>query len=329
MGDSARHEILLESGTNEMEIIEFYVGSQSMGINVQKLKEIISYEESGLTILPDTPAAMLGVLMMRGQTLPLIDLKGHLKQRNLDEVPERGRPVVLVCEFNSRINGFKVDGVNQIHRVAWVDLQPLAPFIDQYHPRFTGSVNIDGREILILDLEYIIGEFDPDSVLTADSFNGTVEAKQAVAGRRQSKKILLAEDSSVIRGGVETHLRELGFSGLETFVDGSACYTRVLELKKQAEDAGDNIHNHLHLLISDIEMPKMDGLTLCRKVKEGLGYTNIPVVLFSSLINPPMEVKCDSVGADGYASKPEIGKLVRMMDHFLGVESEQLLSKSL
>lgn len=322
MGDETKQQILLESGTNEMEIIEFYVGSQSMGINVQKLKEIISYQESGLTVLPDTPAAMLGVLMMRGQTLPLIDLKGHLKQRSCAEILERGRPVVLVCEFNNRINGFKVDGVNQIHRVAWADLQPLAPFIDQYHPRFTGSVNIDGREILILDLEYIIGEFDPESVLTAESFNGTDEDKQAVAGKRHSKKILMAEDSSVIRGGVETHLRELGFSGLESFVDGAACYARVLELKRQAEDAGDNLRNHLHLLISDIEMPKMDGLTLCRKVKEELGYTDIPVVLFSSLINPPMEVKCDSVGADGYASKPEVAKLVRMMDHFLGIEGE-------
>jgi two-component system chemotaxis response regulator CheV len=72
-------------------------------------------------------------------------------------------------------------------------------------------------------------------------------------------------------------------------------------------------------VISDIEMPKMDGLTLCRKIKQDLGYSDIPVLLFSSLINPPMEVKCDSVGADGYASKPEIAKLVEMMDHFLGI----------
>ncbi|HEY5672505.1 MAG TPA: chemotaxis protein [Malonomonas sp.] len=319
MSETVKQEILLESGTNEMEIIEFYVGSQPMGINVQKLKEIISYDPSSLTIVPDTPAAMLGVLMMRGNTLPLIDLKLHLNQRNTTELPGGGQPVVLVCEFNHRINGFKVDGVNQIHRVAWADLQPLAPFIDQYRPRFTGSVNIAGREILILDLEYIIGEFDPDSVLTSESILTSSADELAKIEKRRDKKILMAEDSSVIRGGIRTILTEVGYASLEVFVDGADCYKRVLALKKQAEEAEDDIRNHLHLVISDIEMPKMDGLTLCRKIKQELGFADLPVLLFSSLINPPMEVKCDSVGADGYASKPEIAKLIEMMDKFLGI----------
>ncbi len=319
MSASVKQEILLESGTNEMEIIEFYVGSQPMGINVQKLKEIISFDASALTIMPDTPAAMLGVLMMRGSILPLIDLKAHLNQRNLVDLPGATQPVVLVCEFNHRINGFKVDGVNQIHRVAWADLQPLAPFIDQYRPRFTGSVNIAGREILILDLEYIIGEFDPDSVLTVDSVFASPETQQAKIAKRYDKKILMAEDSSVIRSGIKSILTDLGYAGLEVFVDGADCFKRVLEFKQRADAAGDDIRKHLQLVISDIEMPKMDGLTLCRKIKQDLGYSDIPVLLFSSLINPPMEVKCDSVGADGYASKPEIVKLVEMMDHFLGI----------
>lgn len=319
MSELVKQEILLESGTNEMEIIEFYVGSQPMGINVQKLKEIISYDQSALTIIPDTPVAMLGVLMMRGNTLPLIDLKVHLNQRDPDAGSNRNQPVVLVCEFNHRINGFKVDGVNQIHRVAWADLQPLAPFIDQYRPRFTGSINIAGREILILDLEYIIGEFDPDSVLALGSSAASPEHQHNKIDKRREKKILMAEDSSIIRSGIKSILSNLGFAGLEVFVDGAECYQRVLALKKQAEAAGDNIRQHLQLVISDIEMPKMDGLTLCRKIKQDPGCSDLPVLLFSSLINPPMEVKCDSVGADGYASKPEIDKLVEMMDHFLGI----------
>ncbi len=323
MSEVEKQEILLESGTNEMEIIEFYVAGQPLGINVQKLKEIISYDESSLTVVPYTPDAMLGVLMMRGTTMPLIDLKEHLKQRDLEEAAEVTQPIVLVCEFNHRINGFKVDGVNQIHRVSWSDLQPLAPFIDQYRPRFTGSVNIEGREILILDLEYIVGEFDPESVLRGPVSSDSEQSQHDIAERRRDKKILMAEDSSVIRGGIKKILLEAGFNGLEVFVNGSDCYKRILDLKQLAEDAGGDLRDRLHLLISDIEMPKMDGLTLCRKVKEGLGYADIPVLLFSSLINPPMEVKCDSVGADGYASKPEIDKLIGMMDHFLGVAEEE------
>ncbi|SHJ58780.1 two-component system, chemotaxis family, response regulator CheV [Malonomonas rubra DSM 5091] len=320
MEEGTKQEILLESGTNEMEIIEFYVGAQPLGINVQKLKEIISFDESALTVIPDTDPAMLGVLMMRGSTIPLLDLKTHLKQRCLEPTETSQRPVVMVCEFNHRINGFKVDGVNQIHRIRWSDVQPLAEFIDQYRPRFTGSVNIDGREILILDLEYIIGEFDPDSVLTLEKEGEFSHVTDRALIQRQSKKILMAEDSNVIRSNLANVLRERGFSQLEVFIDGEACYARVLELKHQAEEEGHDISQHLSLVVSDIEMPKMDGLTLCRRIKETLGYKHIPVVLFSSLINPPMEVKCDSVGADGYASKPELPKLVRIMDEYLGIE---------
>lgn len=318
MEEGMKQEILLESGTNEMEIIEFYVGAQPLGINVQKLKEIISYDESALTVIPERDPAMMGVLMMRGNTIPLIDLKTHLKQRCLEEGTPGQRPVVLVCEFNNRINGFKVDGVNQIHRIRWSDVNPLADFIEQYRPRFTGSVSIEGREILILDLEYIIGEFDPESILKVSEDD---DARLQPIDARRGKKVLMAEDSTAIRGNLEGILRERGFDQLETFVDGDACYRRILELKRRADETGTPIEQHLNLVVSDIEMPKMDGLTLCRKIKEDLGYRQLPVLLFSSLINPPMEVKCDSVGADGYASKPELPKLIRIMDHFLGIES--------
>jgi two-component system chemotaxis response regulator CheV len=321
MSEAGKKEILLESGTNEMEIIEFHVGSQPFGINVQKLKEIISFDESVLTAIPESGPAMLGTLLLRGASIPLIDLKMHLKQRNPVEQVEDAYPVVLVCEFNHRTNGFKVDGVNRIHRISWSDVEPLAPFITQYKPRFTGSIHIEDREILILDLEHIIGEFDPESVLGEPDEIEVTQENQGISDQRQRAKILMAEDSSIIRAGIEKVLRGAGFYGLEVFVDGDACYQRVLQLKLQADEAGDDIQQHLNLLISDIEMPKMDGLTLCRKVKEELGYKHVPVLLFSSLINPPMEVKCDSVGADGYAAKPEIVKLITMMDSFLGVGS--------
>ncbi len=326
MSNDDKVEILLESGTNEMEIIEFYLGAQPLGINVQKLKEIISYDGDALTVIPGTPTSMMGALLMRGSTIPLIDLKPHLKQRCQEEVDIVGqRPVVLVCEFNDRTNGFKVDGVNQIHRIKWSDVQPLAQFIDQFRPRFTGSVNIEGREILILDLEYIIGEFDPDSVLRVeedvDLDETGIEELKATAQLRNEKIILMAEDSNAIRDNLKKILNGIGYTNLEAFVDGQACYNRVLEIKREAEKTGESIDQHLNLILSDIEMPKLDGLTLCRRTKEDSTLTHIPVVLFSSLINPAMAFKCDSVGANGYASKPEIAKLIKLMDRFLGIGS--------
>ncbi|MEA3545002.1 MAG: chemotaxis protein [Thermodesulfobacteriota bacterium] len=320
MNGMDKPEILLESGTNEMEIIEFYVGRQAFGINVQKLKEIILFDESTLTSIPGSNPSMLGTLLLRGTTYPLIDLKKHLNQRQPKEKVENEREVVMICEFNHRINGFKVDDVNQIHRISWSDVEPIAPFINQYKPRFTGSIHIEDREILLLDLEHIVGEFDPKSILDANNNSDPVKSGQGCFAQRQKIRILMAEDSTIIRTNIEKVLRNAGFEGLEMFDDGEKCYQRILQLKKQADETEEDIRQHFNLLISDIEMPKMDGLTLCRKVKEELGYKHVPVLLFSSLINPPMEGKCDSVGADGYAAKPEIEKLIKMIDHFSGIE---------
>ncbi len=317
MAEQTKQEILLESGTNELEIIEFYVGSQPLGINVQKLKEIISFDESNLTVIPDSHPSMMGTLLLRGDTIPLIDLKKHLKQRHQPATLETQRPVVMVCEFNHRTNGFKVDGVNQIHRISWSNVEPIAPILAKFEPRFTGSIHVGDHEVLLLDLEHIVGELDPDSVLDGKQAGPAAESSDAPLHNRDNAKILMAEDSTIIRSGLEKVLKEAGFNRLEVFVDGEKCYQRILELKQQADAEQVDIRNYLRMVISDIEMPKMDGLTLCRKVKEGLGYKHLPVVLFSSLINPPMEVKCDSVGADNYAAKPEVAKLIKLIDEYI------------
>ncbi len=317
MANVQKKEILLESGTNEMEIIEFYLGNQPFGINVQKLKEIIPFDEAQLTRIPDSAESMLGTLLLRGSTIPLVDLKKHMSQRIVEAFEGDVRQVVLVCEFNGRTNGFKVDGVNQIHRVNWSDVQPMAQFIDQYRPRFTGSLNIDGREILIVDLEHIVAEFDPEAALDYEAELESTVTGVSVEDHRQKVRILLAEDSSLIRAGIEKVLRSAGYSDLHSFVDGEDCYNEILRLKRDAEASGEGIRSRLDLLITDIEMPKMDGLTLCKKVKDDAALKDVVVVLFSSLINEQMAAKCDSVGADGYATKPEIPKLVDMMDRFL------------
>ena len=317
MAGQTKQEILLESGTNELEIIEFYVGSQPLGINVQKLKEIISFDESNLTVIPDSHPSMMGTLLLRGDSIPLIDLKKHLKQRHQKEELEAQRDVVMVCEFNHRTNGFKVDGVNQIHRVSWSNVEPIAPILAKYEPRFTGSIHVGDREILLLDLEHIVGELDPDSVLDDKESTAPSGEIQSPLHNRNNARILMAEDSTIIRSGLKKVLKEAGFNNLEVFVDGDKCYQRILQLKQQADAEQVDIRDHLRLIISDIEMPRMDGLTLCRKVKEDLGYKHLPVVLFSSLINPPMEVKCDSVGADNYAAKPEVAKLIQLMDEYI------------
>ena len=320
MKENSSHEILLESGTNEMEILEFYLGKQSFGLNVQKLIEIIPYDEKRRTAIPQSLPSVLGVFEVRGQSIPLIDLGLHLQKIPEQDIVGEVRKIVLVCKFNKRTNAFLVDGVNQIHRHSWNDVIPMAFYLDQYRPRFTGSVSIDKREILIVDLEHVVSEIDPELTINQDGFSSVPFDEKRHENRKESREnigLMLAEDSSVIRLSIQKVLSESGYKKLKTFPDGEDCYGAVVRLLKECNGSEEELLKHLDLLITDIEMPRMDGLTLCRKIREELGLKNLKIVMFSSLITEQMAHKCDSVGADGYMSKPEIHELIDLVDNLV------------
>jgi len=312
--------ILLESGTNEIELIECYLGSQSFGINVHKLREIIPYDEAKTTILPESPPSVVGTFLVRGNTIPLIDLNVHLRRGSGEAAATDGRQVVLVCEFNRCVNGFLVDGVNQIHRISWKNIQPLSAYIGRYRPRFTGSFAIDGREILIVDLEHIVAELDPEAGLSytaPESVPVSAPTELSLEERRGQCRLFMAEDSAIIRDSILRILHTSGYTQISAFVDGEACYDEILARKISMRNDAANRDQLFDLLISDIEMPKLDGLTLCRRVKEDPLLKHIPVIMFSSLITEQMVFHCQQVGADGYISKPQITELVAMIDGFL------------
>jgi two-component system chemotaxis response regulator CheV len=315
MKEKATQEILLESGTNEMEILEFYLGGQSFGINVQKLREIIQFEPDKATALPDSAPSMLGTLLVRDQTIPLIDLNVHLQRPNTgDSATER--PIVLVCQFNNRVNGFLIEGVNQIHRISWKDVKPMPSLFEQFRPRFTGSTHIGGKEILIVDLEHIVAEIDPELGRCYDRQAATKDSSENETDRVEQRgrtNLMLAEDSAIIRAGIQKVLTASGYTRLTTFVDGEDCH-RALKALHERTSSEEELLREVKLLITDIEMPKMDGLTLCRKIREELGLKELRVVMFSSLITEQMAAKCNSLGADGCIGKPQIPELVELVD---------------
>ncbi len=310
----ARREILLESGTNEVEFIEFLLGDQSFGVNVAKIREIITYNPASISAVPDAFHSVMGMFILRDATLPLIDLKKHMGVE--EESTSNHQKVVLVCEFNDLINGFLVDGVNQIHRCSWDSIEPLSPFISQFSPSVTSSITIDKKNILLIDLEHIITDIYPATKLIYSEDDDPEHAMNIPKRHheREHVHIILAEDSPIVRSSVKRITDEVGYTKITVFDNGEDAYRLVESLVEKAKKENRNVMDFLSAVVTDIEMPKMDGLTVCKKIKSDLNLTQMPVIIFSSLINDQMIAKCRSVGADSWANKLKIQDLIHTLD---------------
>jgi two-component system chemotaxis response regulator CheV len=311
-----RQQILTESGTNEVEIIEFFLGRQSFGINVSKVREIVSFDRKAVTAVPEAYHSVMGMLLLRDSTLPLVDLKKHIKIAKAGS--EDFRQVVLVCEFNKMVNGFLVDGVRQIHRCSWGEITPLSPFLSFYKPGITSSITLDGNNILMIDLEHIMVDIYPETKLVYSE--KAVEAHTLDIAKRHHERaethIIFAEDSPIVRQSVKKVTDQAGYVHISVFDNGLDTYHEIQKQAERAKKAGVGIGEYVTAILTDIEMPKMDGLTLCRKIKEDLRLTHLPVIIFSSLINDQMVLKCKSVGADGWADKLQVEELIHVLDKF-------------
>ena len=310
MGDSnTKQGILLESGTNEVEIIEFYLGTQSFGVNVAKVKQIVQFEDRLLTQVPKTHDAAIGSFQHRESTIPLIDLNLAL-ERATDENEQR--KLVLISEFNRNISGFLIDGVNRIHRISWEQLQPMSSILVHQKVPVIGSVRVDGREVLILDLEEILAEVSPGTSFAGYEDTLSQMAKNETAEDKELK-IIIVEDSSFIRESILANMKKCGFEHVNAFENGKVAYEYLNGIKDKISESGQKVKELINIVVTDIEMPQMDGLSLCKFVKGDPALKEVPVVLFSSLINDEMARKCDSVGADAYMTKPNLPGMIELI----------------
>jgi two-component system chemotaxis response regulator CheV len=312
----AREGILLESGTNEVEILEFLLQGQSFGVNVLKIQAIEQYDAKRVTEIPLSHQAIMGMFLFRDHTIPLIDLaaemsiRGRSAKRDGNEETQNNR-IVLVMEFNGMTTAFLVDGVNRIHRVGWDRISPMSSVLSDSSSEFTGSVNLEKREVLIVDIEKVVAQILPQARM---EYLQDRDMDHPKASSRPDVKIVLAEDSSAIRAMITSVLQKGQYTSIEDFDNGLSAYEYLLLSKQQAEEQGQSLSSRVSVLISDIEMPQMDGLTLCRNVRKELAQEHMPIVMFSSLINDQSADKCRAVGATAWISKPQIGELVAKLD---------------
>ncbi|MFP4546947.1 MAG: chemotaxis protein CheV [Fidelibacterota bacterium] len=298
------NKILLETGTNEMELLAVIVDGQYFGMNVAKVQSIQQFDPRKVTGMPRSAESIIGVLSYRKKSIPVIDLAQILGK---ESSPKDSKDIVVITEFNNTINSFKVHGVNQIYRISWDRLTPLKGIMSN-NSYVTGSVLIDDKEILVLDLEYILATLFPELTLEDVSDDTVAEQKSM---HRDNIKIYFAEDSAIIRTGVAKALAKSGYANITEFENGKMAFDYFMALKNGDQDGLQN-----SVLISDIEMPVMDGLTLCKNLKSDPDLQELHITMFSSLINRQMIEKCKSVGADNYVTKPEVNKLVHILDDF-------------
>jgi two-component system chemotaxis response regulator CheV len=297
--------ILLESGTNEMELLVVSVEDQLFGINVAKVKSIQKFNSAMVSPLPDYPEAIMGVLQLREATIPLIDMALVL---NITKTEKEGSPIVIVTEFNKCVNSFRVDSVKRIYRISWTQFNPISSVIQSEGTFVIGSVSIDGNEILVLDLEQILATYFPDTALEAVRDDITERMKTI---DRSSLRLLFAEDSGLIRNSLVRCLKTAGFTDLTVFEDGKYAYDHFLANRDDYQSSEKPV-----VLITDIEMPRMDGLALCNKIRKELNIPKMTIIMFSSLITNQMIAKCQSVGANDWVTKPESNDLITKLDEY-------------
>lgn len=293
-------KILLENGTNELEILEFSLGSNSYGINVAKIREIINYEP--VTPVPNSHPSIEGIFMPRDIMITAIDLKNCLG-RGVSEASG----LFILTNFNQLDLAFHVDSVQGIHRVSWRDIiKPDATISTTDESVSTGIIKQDGKLIIILDFEKIVTDINPETGLKVSEINELGERQ------RSNVPILIAEDSPLLNKLIVDSLKKAGYDNLIHTENGQRAYDVISQCK-----ADGTLREHVRLIVTDIEMPEMDGHRLTKLVKSDEMTADIPIVIFSSLVNDEMKRKGEALGADAQLSKPEIGNLVKIVDRLV------------
>ncbi|WP_391208236.1 chemotaxis protein [Psychrobacillus sp. L4] len=294
--------ILLESGTNELEIVEFQVGSNKFGINVIKVKEII--QPIKVTFIPHAHPHVEGIVQLRGEVLPVVSMA---KVLGLPVVVKNEQEKYIVAEFNKQRVVFHVDNVTQIHRISWDQIEKPSDIYQGSASHVIGVIKRDDEMILLLDFERIIVDINPESGINVDS------VKKLGNRERSNKKIVIVEDSPLLRKLLHDTLNEAGYVNLDFFENGKDALDFLESLEKVSPD----VSEHVQMVVTDIEMPQMDGHALTRRIKESSNLSKLPVLIFSSLITDDLRHKGDQVGAEDQISKPEIAELVLKIDKFI------------
>jgi len=302
-----KNDILLESGTNELGIMEFTIDGNLYGINVAKVKEIML--SAPVKPMPHTHPAVEGVFKPRDEVMTVVDLPKYLGHGQ----PPKEKDLFIITNFNKIFIAFRVHAVVGISTISWTDIQKPDKTISGGDDGVaTGIAQCEGSLVTILDFEKIVAEIAPETSIQMS------EIDDMGPRDRDQRPILVAEDSILLSRMIKESLVKAGYTNLTMFPNGLEMWEFLGKCKKEG-----TVEDKVALIITDIEMPQMDGHRLTKLVKEDPELKDTPLIIFSSLISKEMHVKGKELGADEQLSKPEIGHLVSVMDHLLELRAQK------
>ncbi len=288
---STNTKILLEAGTNELEVLVFSVNGLRCGVNVAKIREVMEITE--VTPTPGSNGDQLqGVVRVRDMVVPLADL-GRCLFPNEPQAKSADDQMLLL-EFNQDVIGFRVNSVERIFRMSWQDVQPIPETLGTSAP-VTGIVLLEDAMIPMLDFESLGARLGMPSLVREQAEPGPDD--------NSAYPIVYADDSPLLREMVKDRLLEAGYTNLHGFRDGQEAWDYLSEVASNSTEA--DITQSIAAIVSDIEMPRMDGLTLTRHIRTSPVLGRLPVILFSSIASDANQNKAKQVGADAQISKGE------------------------
>jgi two-component system chemotaxis response regulator CheV len=274
-------------GSNKMEILLFSLGSgETFGINVFKVKEVC--QAGKITRTPNMPSGVEGIVSLRGHVMPVLNLS-----KFLGFGPKELYQTMMVAEFNNHILGFLVEGVDRIIRVDWDKVRPTEGMLSDKGALITAITELDdGTLISILDVEQILANAFGESVV------GNVEKVDSA----HDLCIFFADDSMVARRKIIEVLDKMGVKNIQAN-NGNEAWERLKSLADAAQSAGKNLHDQIQVILTDAEMPEMDGYVLTQHIKADNRFDDIPVVMHSSLSSDANRSMGRRVGVDHYVPK--------------------------
>lgn len=296
-------DILLETGTNELEVLEFIIAGNSYGINVAKVTELMQAQK--IQVMPRANPYIEGVFQPRSDVYTIIDLAKYL---GLPPSENPDKDIYITTSFNKLKVAFHVHSVENIHRISWEVIEkPNSIIYSGDDGIVTGIAKIGSKIISILDFEKITYDIGPETGFNME------EIEKHNSDNHSEVTILVAEDSALLRKMLLESLHTAGFKKIIMTTNGQEAWNFLEGIKESRED----IFKSVSCVITDIEMPQMDGHRLTKLIKEDKLLSRLPVIIFSSLIDENMRLKGIEAGADAQLSKPEIGNLVDTLNDVL------------